>query len=152
MRIVRYHHPRSLAPRSFFEGPWASFEDEVNRVMDAAFSNLLSDRSAAVGVAQPRIDLFEDKDNFHFRAELPGMKKDDIHVEVGEGVLTLSGSRVIYASDGKQEHKSEFSRSVSVPTGVQQDKIAARYEDGVLTVTLPKAEEVKPKRIAVQVK
>ncbi|MGH8021106.1 MAG: Hsp20/alpha crystallin family protein [Opitutaceae bacterium] len=151
MRIVRYHNPRSLAPRGFFESPWAGFEDEIDRAMDAAFSGFLNETSFA-GTTHPRVDLFEDKDHFHFRAELPGMKKEDVHVELGEGVLTLSGSRKTYAADGKQEQQAEFSRSVSVPTRVQEDKITARYEDGVLTVTLPKAEEVKPKRIAVQVK
>ncbi len=151
MRIVQYYRPRSLTPRSFFDSPLGSFENEIHRAMDAALSGFLDDTSFT-GATHPRVDLFEDKDHFHFRAELPGMKKEDIHVELGEGVLTLSGSRKTYAADGKQEQQSEFSRSVSVPTRVQEDKIAARYEDGVLTVTLPKAEEVKPKRVAVQVK
>ena len=80
------------------------------------------------------------------------MKREDIHVELGDGVLTLSGTRTGYGSDGKLEQKSEFTRSISVPNRVQEDKIAARYEDGVLAVALPKAEEAKPRKIAVQVK
>jgi HSP20 family protein len=71
---------------------------------------------------------------------------------MGDGVLTLSGSRKSFGADGTAEKSSEFSRTVSVPARVQEDKVAARYEDGVLTVTLPKAEEAKPKRVAIQIK
>lgn len=152
MRIVRYHHPRSLAPRAAFVSPWGSFEDEVDRLLGSALSTLASGEPAGSLLAHPRADLYEDKDNFYFRAELPGLKKEDIRVEVGDGVLTVSGERKGFAADGQAQRTSEFSRSVSVPARVQDDRINARYEDGVLTVALPKAEEVKPKRIAVQVK
>ncbi|BET65985.1 Hsp20/alpha crystallin family protein [Opitutales bacterium ASA1] len=153
MRIVRYQYPNTLAHRRFAASPWAGFEDEINRAMDSAFSSFFGDAGLVGSAAvHPRADLFEDKDHLHFRAELPGMKREDIHVELGDGVLTLSGSRQVYGSDGKEQRKAEFSRSVSIPTRVQEDKIVARYEDGVLTVSLPKAEEVKPRKIAVQVK
>lgn len=151
MRLIRYQHPRTLAPRASFANPWASFEDEIDRALNATFSSILGNTDAALPL-HPRADLYEDKDNFYLRAELPGMKKDDIRVELGDGVLTLSGARKVFASDGQAESSSEFSRSISVPARVQEDRINARYEDGVLTVTLPKAEEVKPKRVAVQVK
>lgn len=152
MRIIRYQHPRTLAPRASFANPWASFEDEIDRVLNATFSSLLGEGEAAGLPSHPRADLYEDKDNFFLRAELPGLKKDDIRVELGDGVLTVAGTRKSFAADGQAESTSEFSRSISVPARVQEDKINARYEDGVLTVTLPKAEEVKPKRVAVQVK
>jgi HSP20 family protein len=152
MRIVRYQHPRALAHRNFFTSPWAGIEDEIDRALDTAFTSFMSDAAPAGAFAHPRVDLYEDKDNFHFRAELPGLKREDIQVEMGDGVLTLSGVRKGFAADGKQERNVEFSRTISVPTRVQEDKIQARYEDGVLTVSLPKAEEVKPKRIAIQVK
>jgi len=151
MRIIRYQHPRTLAPRASFANPWASFEDEIDRVLNATFSSLLTDTDAGLSL-HPRADLYEDKDSFFLRAELPGLKKEDIRVELGDGVLTVFGSRKGFAADGQAESTSEFSRSVSVPARVQEDHINARYEDGVLTVTLPKAEEVKPKRVAVQVK
>jgi len=152
MRIVRYHNPRSLVQRGVFSTPWAGFEDQINRAMDAAFPGFFTEPAPFSGDYQPRVDLFEDKDNYHFRVELPGMKREDIHVELRDGVLTLSGTRTGYGSDGKLEQKSEFTRSISVPNRVQEDKIAARYEDGVLAVALPKAEEAKPRKIAVQVK
>lgn len=152
MRIVRYHHPRALAPRATFVSPWAGWEDEIDRVMNSAFAGFLSEPALESALHHPRVDLYEDKDNYHFRAELPGLKRDDIRVELSEGVLNIAGTRREFNQDGSPGRTGEFSRSVSVPARVQQDKIAARYEDGVLTVTLPKAEEVKPRRIAVQVK
>jgi HSP20 family protein len=153
MRIIRYQNPRALAPRASFANPWASFEDEMNRMFNSAFTSLFDeDASGSGSLLHPRADLYEDKDHFYLRTELPGLKKDDIHVELGDGVLTVSGTRKSFAADGQAESSSEFSRSVSVPARVQEEKINARYEDGVLTVTLPKAEEVKPKKVAVQVK
>jgi HSP20 family protein len=152
MRIIRYQHPRTLSPRASFANPWASFEDEIDRVLNATFSSLLPGSPETAGVPHARADLYEDKDNFFLRAELPGLKKEDIRVELGDGVLTVSGTRKRFGPDGQAESTSEFSRSVSVPARVQDNQINARYEDGVLTVTLPKAEEVKPKRVAVQVK
>jgi HSP20 family protein len=152
MRIIRYQHPRTLAPRASFANPWASFEEEIDRVLNATFSSLLNENQAGTSPLNPRTDLYEDKDNFFLRAELPGLKKEDIHVELGDGVLTVSGTRQAFGSDGQAENTNEFARSISVPARVQEDQINARYEDGVLTVTLPKAEEVKPKRVAVQVK
>lgn len=121
-------------------------------MMNAAFADFFGEAATETRLSHPRVDFYDDKDNFHFRAELPGLKREDIHVELGEGVLTVSGSRKSFAANGEGEQTAKFSRSISVPSRVQDDKISARYEDGVLTVTLPKAEEVKPKRVAVQVK
>lgn len=151
MRIIRYQHPRTLAARPAFLGPWAGFE-EMDQVMREAFADLLPPAATPATLDRPCVDLYEDKDSFHLRAELPGLKRDDIHVEMGDGVVTVSGTRRAFAENGEAQRTSEFSRSVSVPARVQEDKVAAKYEDGVLTVTLPKAEEIKPKRIAVQVK
>ncbi len=152
MTLIRYQHPRSLAPRATFFNRWPDLEDEIDRVFNSTFSSFFNTPEAGALWAHPRADLYEDKDNFYLRTELPGLKKEDIRVELGEGVLTLAGTRRTFAGDGQQERTSEFSRSISVPARVQEANIAAKYEDGVLTVTMPKAEEVKPKRIAVQVK
>jgi len=152
MKVIRYQNPLISVRPARYVNPWSGLEDEIDQAMNSAFSNFWGDTSPAAEFAHPRVDLYEDKENFHVRAELPGLKRDDIQVELGEGVLTLTAERKSFGSDGEAKESSRFSRSLSVPARVQEDKIAARYEDGILTVTLPKAEEVKPKRIAVQVK
>lgn len=152
MTLIRYQHPRSIIPRRPLLDSWSRLDDEFDRIFNAAFSSFFDLPEASEVWTHPRADLYEDKDNFYFRAELPGLKKEDLRVELGDGVLTVSGTRRSFAGDGQQERTTEFSRSVSIPARVQEADIAAKYEDGVLTVTMPKAEEVKPKRIAVQVK
>jgi HSP20 family protein len=152
MRIIRYNYPRNAVRLPDYVNPWAGLESQIDRMLGGAFGSFLAENEVEATTGQPRIDLYQDKENFHFRGELPGVKKDDIQVEAGDGVLTLSGTRKSYGSDGETKETTKFSRSLSVPAPVQDDKIAARYEDGVLTITLPKAEEVKPKKIAVQVK
>lgn len=106
----------------------------------------------------PAVDVYEDKDNLLVKAELPGLKKEDIQISLDNGNLTLSGER-------KQEEKRQdaevyrserwvgrFHRSVSLPCRVESEKIKATYSEGVLTVTLPKAEDAKPKQIPISVK
>lgn len=92
-------------------------------------------------------DVFEDKDNFYARFELPGAKKEAVQVELHDRLLTVSTSRT-EKSDGKGE-SFIVSRSISVPEGVRAEAIAAKMEDGILTVTLPKQEHRKPKLIEV---
>jgi HSP20 family protein len=152
MRIVRYNYPRSVGRLAGFGSPWAGLESEIDRMMSNAFSNTFAEDAESTALGQPRVDLYEDKDNFHFRADLPGLKKEDIHVEVGDGVLTVSGTRRAFAANGEAEETTKFSRSLSLPAPVKDEKIAANYQDGVLAIALPKAEEVKPKKIAIQVK
>jgi HSP20 family protein len=152
MRIIRYQYPRTTVARSAFMNPWAGFETEIDRLVTSAFGSLLGEGTTETVLSHPRVDLYEDKDHFHYRVELPGLKREDVQVEMGDGVLSVSGTRKGFTRDGAAEQSSAFSRSVSVPAHVQEDKILAKYEDGVLTVTLPKAEEVKPKRVAIQVK
>jgi len=151
MKIVRYHYPRPALARSAFLNPWAGFETEIDRLVSSALGSIVEEPVGGT-FSHPRVDLYEDKDNFHYRVELPGLRREDVQVEMGDGVLTISGVRKSFGRDGANEQTTSFSRSVSVPARVQEDRVLARLEDGVLTVTLPKAEEVKPKRIAIQVK
>jgi len=106
----------------------------------------------------PALDAYEDKENFVVKAELPGMKREDIEVSLHEGSLSISGER---KSETKHEdaetHRAErffgrFQRTLTLPAAVAADKVKAEYKDGVLTVTLPKTEEAKPKRIDVSSK
>jgi HSP20 family protein len=134
-RMIRYSQPRhlslfpTLANRLSFDG----LESAADRLFEAALS--------------PRfpVDLYEDKDNTYVRAELPGVNREDISVEMVEGYLNLSASR----KDGEQSFS--LSRSIAIPEQVQADKVVASYENGVLTVTLPKQEQAKPRKINIAV-
>jgi HSP20 family protein len=105
----------------------------------------------------PAVDIYEDKDNLTVKAELPGMKKEDIGISLHDGYLTLSGVRKQEQNyEGANASRSErllgrFQRAISLPCQVKADAIKATYTDGVLTVVLPKAEEAKPKQIPVSV-
>lgn len=92
-------------------------------------------------------DVYEDQDNYYARFELPGVKKEDVKVEVHDRLLTVSTQRQTKAEG--QEEAYSLTRSISVPESVRADAIAAKMEDGILTVTLPKQEERKPKLIQV---
>jgi HSP20 family protein len=132
----------------FSRSPWSSLEGEIGRLFEAAqagFADTAPDTHFPV-------DLYEDKDHTYVRAELPGVNRDAINVELVEGYLTVTAAQKTAAADGAGEESFSFSRSISIPEEVQADKVSAAYEDGVLTVTLPKREETKPKKVAVSVK
>lgn len=130
------------------------FSNELDRLFDWPFGEFLQGSQFSGWV--PALDLREDKDNVVVTVELPGMKKEDIEISLHEGNLTISGER-------KQEEKSEdaevyraerftgrFNRVIGLPVAVATDKVKAQYKDGVLTITLPKTEEAKPRQIQVQ--
>ncbi|MFQ5344807.1 MAG: Hsp20/alpha crystallin family protein [Mariprofundus sp.] len=134
--------------------PWQELES-----MNRQLSHLLDDSHIGVSTEAeqwaPRVDIRETDDALLVQAELPGIDKKDIHLEVKDGVLTLSGERR-YEKDVKEEnvHRVEraygrFSRSFSLPTNVDADKVNASMKDGVLKVRLPKRESAKPKAIAI---
>jgi HSP20 family protein len=148
MRITRYIQPasRGFAPvLSFSRHPWTGLQSEIDRLLETA----LTDFAGVPAARQFPVGLSEDKDHTYVRAELPGVKREDINVELAEGYLTITAVRKTPAAEGKDEEAFPLSRSVSVPEAVQTDNVAATYENGVLTVTLPKAEAVKPRKIAV---
>jgi HSP20 family protein len=99
----------------------------------------------------------ETKDNLVINTEIPGMSKDDVNVSVKDNVLTLSGEKKQEKEEKDADyHRIErsygsFSRSFTLPTSVQPDKVKAAYKDGILRITLPKSEEVKPKQIPITV-
>ncbi len=134
--------------------PWQELEN-----MNRQLSNLLGDSSfdaaSEAGQWAPRVDIRETDDALLVQAELPGIEKKDIHLEVKDGILTLSGERR-YEKDVKEEnvHRVEraygkFFRSFSLPTNVDADKVNAAMKNGVLEVRLPKRESAKPKAIAI---
>lgn len=104
----------------------------------------------------PAIDVFDTKDAVVLKAELAGMSPDDIHIEVEDNVLSVSGERRFEDKvDEDRYYRVErrfgsFQRSLALPQGMKPEDITASYEDGILTITVPKAEEEKPKRIEVK--
>jgi len=150
MRIVRYTYPAYRSPAMLLgrlsQSPWSGLESEIDRL----FENALSSFADPATASNFPVDLYEDKDNTYVRAELPGVTRDDINVEMVEDYLTIMASRKTTEAEGEQSFS--LSRSVNIPEEVQADKVSAAYENGVLTVTLPKREETKPKKITVAVK
>lgn len=150
--IVQFTNPRSaslwpsldVAARS----PWAGLEGEIDRLFGTALSDLMS---PGYDHRFP-VDVYEDKDNTYVRAELPGVDRNAINVEMVEGYLNIAATRKSSGAEGDGESTFAFSRSISVPEEVQADKVSASYENGVLTVTLPKREEAKPRKVTIAVK
>jgi HSP20 family protein len=127
--------------------------DEMNRLFDAVGFDPAPARSAVV---YPPMNLWEDDDHFYAEAEMPGFKLDEIQITVTHGdQLTIAGERRPNTNDNWVWHRQEcgygrFARTVTLPAVVDVDKIEATYEAGVLTLTLPKSERAKPRRIAVK--
>ena len=136
-------------------GRLTSLRDEIDRLFEAPLAELARGSQLLSGWT-PALDIFEDKDNLVVKAELPGMKREDIQVSLHDGSLSISGERKTETKHEDAEvYRSErfvgrFQRTVTLPTPVAFDKVNAQYKDGILTVTLPKTEESKPKQISVK--
>ncbi len=129
----------------------------LQRELDSVFNEFLTPARNGDGDAQwsPRVDVKETENDYTLRLDVPGVRKDDFNIDYHDGTLTVSGER--HAED-RQEGESmvrvervhgAFYRSFALPKAVQHDAISAQYEDGVLTIHVPKAEESKPRRISV---
>lgn len=137
--------------------PWLEFE-RLRQEMDRIISGRQDDpsRFSRTNVF-PALNISEDKDNLYVRAELPGIKPAEIELAVEGETLTIKGERKPYTPANKfSYHRREleygnFSRAVTLPTKIVADKVNAKAENGILTIILPKAEEVKPRQITVKV-
>lgn len=142
--------------------PFTEFDqlqDEINRVFNynrAPVNQGLFDRTIS-----PAIDVVEDKDGFTVLCDLPGVKMEDLDISVAQDVLTIKGEKSDETAqtekDGKKVYKKEtwagsFQRTLALPSSVDGSKVEASFKNGVLTVTLPKREEVKPKQISIKAK
>jgi len=132
----------------------STMRDDMERFFDSMLGRYPRERAQALWA--PAIDVEETNDAMIVRAEIPGMKKEEIKVTVAEDTVTISGERR-YESEKKDRtfHRVEraygsFQRTIVLPVSVQGDKAAASYKAGVLELTLPKAERVKAREIAVQ--
>jgi len=149
MTVVRWRPMRDIM----------GIQDEMNRAFDRIFSrDPWEDREDLSSSGwNPSVDISESKDEFVVSAELPGMKKDDIHVTYTNGVLKIEGERKKEKEEKDTNyHRVErtfgkFCRTFQLPTMVQSGKISADFKDGILLIHLPKAEELKPKEIEVKV-
>jgi HSP20 family protein len=157
MKLIRYQTSPLFTPSSY-----PNLRDEMDRLFDVAFPALSSlQRGGLFGDGQGEfpVDLYQDKNAFTIRAEMPGFRKEDIAVEVENDVLTVTGHQKNATNSEQKEQTANtatqerrISRAISLPQNLDLDQIQAAYENGVLTVTLPKREEVKPKQIAIEVK
>jgi HSP20 family protein len=146
MNLLRHSPTRSYLP-SFDQ---RSLLHELDRLFDAGFPSF---RTPARFGAFP-VDVYHDKEKVIVRAEVPGFRKEDLQVNVADDVLVIAGHLTSGGENGNNEPKTETSieRSVALPENLDYQKVAASYENGVLTVTLPKREEAKPATIAIEVK
>jgi HSP20 family protein len=156
MALIRWEPVRTQA-RPALE--LRSVQQEMNRLFGTFFDSQAggSGRNGALRRWVPAMDLIEEDDRYLLRADLPGVREQDVKVELDENVLTISGER-----RSEHEHRGEgyyrverasgsFSRSLVLPDGVDAQQISARIEDGVLEVSVPKPAQRKPHRVAIAV-
>jgi HSP20 family protein len=136
---------------------WRNELDRMRKDMERLASGLVRGhlREGGAGVF-PLVNLTEDNENFYLRAELPGIKAEDLEISVTGNSITLSGERKIpNENESATYHRREreagrFSRNITLPDRIDNEKIEAESKNGVLTVTLPKAEETKPRKIDIK--
>ena len=137
-----------------------TLQDRMNRMFDQALSRTRAydEEGLTASTWAPAVDIFETAENIVMKAELPGVSRENIDIQVRDNTLTLKGERK-FEREVKDENYlriersyGAFQRAFSLPTVIQQDKIEAVFKDGVLEVMLPKAEEAKPKQVKVEVK
>jgi len=129
--------------------------DRLRREMN----NLFSGYGQATGTATyPLMNVYDSRDTIIVTAELPGITRDQVKITVADGVLTLAGeTKPLAKAKGmtvvrQERSEGEFEKAFRIPAKVKQDAISASFTNGILTITLPKAEEAKPKTIAIEAK
>lgn len=154
MNIVKWQRPTLTNWPGF--GRLSDLRDEIDRLFESPLTELTRTSNLLSGWT-PALDVHEDKNNFIVKAELPGMKREDIEVAWHNGTLSISGERKAETQQAEAEvYRAErffgrFQRTVALPAAVAADQVKAAYKDGILTITLPKTEEAKPKQIDVSV-
>ena len=142
--------------RPTFDSPFADFDNlrrEMLRLLDAGDGDTFGDLGAGVF---PPMNITQDDNNFYLRAEVPGIKPKDISISAVRNRVSLAAKREIQRENERVSyHRKElpegsFNRTVTLPMEVDAERVDAKYADGILTVTLPKAEEAKPRQIMVK--
>ncbi len=152
MSLIRYQAPDS-APWLAADR-WSNLRDELHSLLESPFLSGFGRGGQLFTGWSPALDVYQSNDNIVAVVELAGMRKEDIEISLHDGTLTIGGERKRESANGEKAERSEryigtFRRSITLPTRVDANKVNASYRDGILTVTLPKAEEVKPKQIQV---
>lgn len=136
--------------------PLARFQDEMNDLFGRFFEDWPLAGLSRNGSWFPALDIAEREDAVVVKAEIPGMKREDLDISVQDNHLTLSGEKKESEehTEGEYYHSERrygtFRREIPLPRGVDADNVEATYQDGVLTVTLPKSEEAKPRKIEIK--
>ncbi|MHB8241340.1 MAG: Hsp20/alpha crystallin family protein [Solirubrobacteraceae bacterium] len=149
MALVRWEPARELQ----------TIQQEMNRLFGTFFDSPTGAGSNGVATRRwvPAVDLVEEDEQFVLRADLPGVSEDDVSVELEEDVLTISGERKSEHEERKDGHyrleraSGRFARSLTLPEGVDPQSIQAHFDKGVLEVRIPKPEQRKPRRVAINV-
>lgn len=131
-----------------------ALRDQINRLFDESVSRGPGREGMARRGWTPAVDIFEDNDSITLKMDLPGIQQSDIQVELEGETLTIRGERTLDDQESPNCLRAErvsgpFMRTFTLATQVQADRVTAQYRDGVLMVTIPKAEETKPRRIEI---
>jgi len=133
-----------------------NLQGRMGRLFEEALGRPMG-REPSDGLWAPAVDIMEDEHNILVKAELPDIDEKNVEIKVEDNVLTLRGEKKLEREEKKENYHliessyGSFSRSFTLPGTVEQDKISAKYDKGVLRVTLPKKEETKPKTVKIQV-
>ncbi|MBI4572969.1 MAG: Hsp20/alpha crystallin family protein [candidate division NC10 bacterium] len=134
-----------------------SIQDRMNRLFEQTLSRSRAEEGIAASTWTPAVDIYETPETIVLKAELPGLRREDIEIEVRDNTLTLRGERR-FAKDVQEENYlrierayGAFQRGFTLPTTISQEKIRAVFRDGVLELRLPKAGETKPRKITIEV-
>ena len=147
MAIVRYNPFRDLR----------TIHEQMNRLLDLAW-NRETGEELKEGIWQPPVDIYEDANTVTIKAELPDVEQKDVEVKIEDNTLILRGERKLDQSIKKENyHRLEryygsFQRTFALPLTIDQEKVKASCDKGVLTIILPKKEETRPKQINVEIK
>ncbi len=148
MALLTPYEPWSLVDR---------LEREMERSLESMRRLIRPEEETAAAVWAPSVDIKEESNRYVVQADLPGVKPEDIEVTLQNGVLTIKGERQTEAKEEKENYRrierfyGSFFRRFSLPESVEEEKIEANYDKGVLTVSIPKKPEVQPKKISVKV-
>jgi HSP20 family protein len=148
MALVRWEPVRELT----------SLQSEMNRLFNTFFDSPTPGGNGGTGRRWiPAMDLVETDEHFVLRADLPGLNENDVNIEVEDNVLTVSGERKAEHEDKREGYYrversfGAFRRSLTLPEGINPEEVTASFDKGVLEVRIPKPEERKPRRVAIQV-